>query len=134
MDVQNFTLKLLAACRSPRRRNGDKIEWDRSWRRHLDLVNSRLNGATGLMQVTNILRVAAMELVSSVELLRVALVGPKLKGADLEEESGERGGRRRGERRARRSATSSFPTPVNGGRQGGRRGRRAEDQILEIKF
>jgi hypothetical protein len=85
-------------------RDGDEIERGRSWRRRVNSVDSQLNGATGLMQVKNILQVAVVELASSVELLRVALVGLDLErirqeedgdaeGADLEEESGGSGGR-----------------------------------------
>lgn len=59
-----------------------------------------------------------LELVSSVELLRVAFVELELERV-LQEEDGGRGGRGpgRGARRARRSSTTSFLAPVDGGRR-----------------
>jgi hypothetical protein len=56
VDGQNFTLTLLKARRSLRRRDGGELKWGRSWRRRMDSVNSWLpdkpgsrRGATGLM-------------------------------------------------------------------------------------
>jgi hypothetical protein len=136
VDGQNVTLMLLKARQSLRRRDGGELERGWSWRRRLDSVDSRLpdkrgswRGATGLMYVTEILRVAAVELqvVSSIKLLHVAWlsassissaslkreteVAEGAEGADLEEERGGRGGPQR--------APSSPPSMANGRKDGG---------------
>jgi hypothetical protein len=89
------------------------------------------------MQVKNILQVATVELASSVELLRVALVGLDLErirqeedrdveGLDLDGDGDAETRRERRAGRARRAAMSSFLTP--------RRWRTAGKTTERLKF